>query len=366
MPGKIAQFLFNQYKHNEAKIHEINYLFWECTWHCNLQCRHCGSDCSSHSETQDMPFDDFLKAILPLKNVYKHNSIFVAITGGEPLLRQDLPQCGITLREHGFRWGIVTNGYDYTLNTQKKLLAAGIESLTLSIDGFEDSHNWLRANNKSFARAIRALDIINGADHLYYDVVTCVNRKNIRELPGFKEFLISKRVKTWRLFCIAPIGRAENNGDMLLNGDELTYLMDFISEVRSKDHRISIQLGCGAYTGKYEGLIRDSFFFCRAGIHVASVLIDGSISACPNINRHFVQGNIYQDDFLEIWNNRFGVMRNRKWTKTGICSYCKDYKNCNGGPMHLWGEKKDSPLVCVHHKMSITHPTPPALSVTQK
>jgi radical SAM protein with 4Fe4S-binding SPASM domain len=235
---------------------------------------------------------------------------------------------------------------------QKKLLSAGIESVTLSIDGFEDSNNSLRANGKSLAKALNALDTVISAERLHYDVVTCVNRKNIRELPDFKEFLISKNVKAWRLFCIAPIGRAANDNDMLLSGEELKYLMDFISESRRNDRRINIQLGCGAYTGKYEGFIRDSFFFCRAGVHIASVLIDGSISACPNINRHFVQGNIYQDDFLEIWNRRFEIMRNRKWTKTGICSECKDYKNCNGGPMHLRGEKKDGPLVCVHHKIS--------------
>jgi radical SAM protein with 4Fe4S-binding SPASM domain len=305
-----------------------------------------------------MPFDDFLKAVLPLRNAYKRNRIIVAITGGEPLLRKDLPQCGIALREHGFRWGIVTNGYEYTSDTQKKLIAAGIEALTLSIDGFEDSHNWLRADKNSYAKAIRALDIINGADHLHYDVVTCVNRKNLRELADLKEFLISKKVRAWRLFCIAPIGRAANNNDMLLDGEDLTWLMDFISESRRNDRRINIRLGCGAYTGKYEGLIRDSFFFCHAGIHVASVLVDGSISACPNINRHFVQGNIYQDDFLDVWNKRFDIMRNRKWTKTGICLRCKDYKNCNGGPMHLWDEDKESPLVCAHHKMSMTHRAP--------
>jgi radical SAM protein with 4Fe4S-binding SPASM domain len=140
---------------------------------------------------------------------------------------------------------------------------------------------------------------------------------------------------------------------MLLDGEELKYLMDFISETRSNDKRINVQLGCGAYTGKYEGKIRSYYFFCNAGTHVASVLVDGSISACPNINRHFVQGNIYQDDFLEVWNNRFDVMRNRKWTKTGICSKCKEYKNCNGGPMHLRDEKNNGPLVCVHNKISM-------------
>jgi radical SAM protein with 4Fe4S-binding SPASM domain len=97
--------------------------------------------------------------------------------------------------------------------------------------------------------------------------------------------------------------------------------------------------------------VRDSYFFCRAGINIASVLIDGSISACPNINRNFVQGNIYVDNFPEVWDNRFEMMRNRSWTKTGTCLTCKDYKNCTGGAMHLWNEKKDTIITCINKRL---------------
>jgi radical SAM enzyme (rSAM/lipoprotein system) len=351
MPNKFAQFFYNQFKKNEAKLHELSYLFWECTRRCNLQCRHCGSDCTGHSGEPDMPFADFLNAILPLKNVYNPEKISVAITGGEPLLHRDLFRCGKTLREHGFHWGIVTNGYGYTPAIHDKLIASGMESLTISIDGFEDTHNRMRGKNNSFKNAVRALELITGADRLFYDVVTCVNKKNIRELPDFREFLISKNVRAWRLFTIAPIGRAANDGDMLLNGEELKFLMEFIAKART-EKCMNVEFSCEAYTGKYETSVRDSLFFCRAGINIASILIDGSISACPNINRNFVQGNIYKDDFLDVWTNRFDVMRNRKWTKTGLCLKCKDYKNCTGGAMHLWDEKRDTPLTCINQKMT--------------
>jgi radical SAM enzyme (rSAM/lipoprotein system) len=297
-----------------------------------------------------MPFDDFLKAILPLKTVCKPDSITVVITGGEPLLRHDLAQCGKALRKHGFRWGIVTNGYAYSQDIHAKLLAAGMGAITLSIDGFEDNHNWLRMNKNSFAYASNALDLITSSDRLFYDVVTCVNRKNINELSEFKQFLISKNVKAWRLFTIAPIGRAVNNPDLQLTAQELQQLMDFIAVSRS-DKRIDTKFSCESYVGKYEKKVRDSYFFCRAGINIASVLIDGSISACPNIDRHFVQGNIYRDNFLDVWNNKFDIMRNRSWTKTGICLNCKDYKNCTGGAMHLWNENQDSIMTCIHQQL---------------
>ena len=346
MKNNFSQFLFNQFRKNEIHLHELNYLFWECTLRCNLNCLHCGSDCAANNTMKDPYFEDFLKAIQPLKKAFKRDSITVAITGGEPLLREDLPQCGLELRKNGFRWGIVTNGYDYTPEMHSKLLAAGMGSITVSLDGMEENHNWLRANNQSFQRAVRALNLITPSKRLNYDVVTCVNGKNIDELETIKEFLISINVKAWRLFTISPIGRAAKNEIMSLSPQQLKKLMDFIVSARN-DTRIKTNFSCEAYLGKYELKARDSYFFCRAGIQIASVLIDGSISACPNINRIFIQGNIYKDNFLDVWKNKFEAMRIRKWCKTGICANCGAFKNCNGGAMHLWDEKQEEIMRCI-------------------
>ena len=343
--------IHNIFRKNETKLHILNYLFWECTWRCNLKCRHCGSDCKADSSLPDMPFEDFLHAIEPLKTAYPKNSIIVVIMGGEPLVRKDLAQCGKTLRENGFRWGIVTNGHAYDEAMHAKLLSAGMGAITVSLDGLEENHNWLRHNPKSFERAVNALELIAACPRLSYDVVTCVHQKNFSELSDLKEFLISKNIKNWRIFTIAPIGRAAENAEMLLTNEQTRQLMDFIADSRQNDRRINIYFSCESYVGQYERKVRDSYFFCHAGINIGSVLIDGSISACPNIDRNFVQGNIYKDNLLDVWKNRFEIMRNKKWCKTGICKDCKDFKYCNGGAMHLWDEKQDCIMACVAEKL---------------
>lgn len=343
---RIQQFFHSQFRENESRIHELNYLFWECTQRCNLECIHCGSDCSSNSTVKDMPFNDFLNSIQPLKEKYKRDSITVVITGGEPLLRNDLVACGKALRENGFRWGIVTNGYAYDFEIHSRLLGAGMGAITLSLDGLEDNHNWLRGSQNSYSGAILAMDLITSSKRLNYDIVTCVNSRNIHELHNMLELLILKKVKAWRLFTIAPIGRAHSNNELQLNPEHIIYLMNFISNARQLK-LIDVKFSCESFVGEFEKKVRDSFFFCRAGINIASVLIDGAISACPNINRHFVQGNIYHDNFLNVWENRFEVMRNRNWTKIGACFDCSDYKHCNGGAMHLWDDRKDCILTCV-------------------
>ena len=135
------RWLFRVFRKNETAIHELNYLFWECTWRCNLSCRHCGSDCKSESCVPDMPFQDFLKAVEPLAQRYPRDSVIIAITGGEPLLRPDLAECGKILRNKGLRWGIVTNGMLYDEAMHAKLTAAGLSSITVSLDGLEATHN---------------------------------------------------------------------------------------------------------------------------------------------------------------------------------------------------------------------------------
>jgi radical SAM protein with 4Fe4S-binding SPASM domain len=83
-------------------------------------------------------------------------------------------------------------------------------------------------------------------------------------------------------------------------------------------------------------------------VNIASVLADGSISACPNLRSNFIQGNIYKDDFMTVWNERFKPHRDRSWTKTGICGDCNLFRYCEGNSLHLRTEKNE--LLMCHMK----------------
>ena len=297
-----------------------------------------------------MPFYDFLKVVEPLAQRYPRNTVIVAITGGEPLLRPDLAECGKTLRKKGLRWGIVTNGMLYDEAMHAKLIAAGLSSITVSLDGLEATHNWLRNHPESFQRALRALRLIASTPGLSYDVVTCVHQRNIAELPQLKELLIANGIRNWRLFTISPIGRAAHNDELQLSRAQVETMMRFIAKTR-QENRIRLTFSCEAYTGKYEEQVRDTYFFCRAGINIGSVLINGDISACPNIDRSYVQGNIYRDNLLDVWDNRFQLMRDRSWMSTGMCAKCKDFKQCLGGAMHLHAKDKGEMMICHYNKL---------------
>ncbi len=348
MISSLKKYAFRQFRKAEATIHELNYLFWECTTRCNLNCIHCGSDCAKDSAFRDMPVIDFLKAVDTIED--KSRNFTVVFTGGEPLLRNDLEHCGKELRKRGFRWSIVSNGHLYSKERHYSLLNAGMGALTISLDGLKETHNWLRNSTNSFEKVLSAIELAAISNRLNFDVVTCVNQKNIEELGQIKDLMISKKVKAWRLFTIIPIGRAVENNDLQLTDEQFLGLMNFITENR-RTKEIDIKFSCEGYVGRFESLVRDSYFFCRAGINIASVLIDGAISACPNIDRSFSQGNIYNDNFYEIWQNKFQPFRNREWTKTGQCKSCKDYKDCQGNGFHNWHGEKKNVLVCHNEKI---------------
>ena len=112
-----------------------------------------------------------------------------------------------------------------------------------------------------------------------------------------------------------------------------------------KEGIIRASYGCEGFLGNYEGEVRNTPFFCSAGISVGSVLIDGSISACSSIRSNYHQGNIYQDDFWEIWQTKFQPYRDRSWMKKDECARCKYFRYCQGNGMHL-RDNEGKLLVC--------------------
>lgn len=331
---KIALELNRQLVRQMQEEHPLRQLFWESTLRCNLKCRHCGSDCKISSLHPDMPFNDFRKVLERIKEKYDSHNIMVIVSGGEPLMREDILKCGREIFNLEFPWGMVSNGRLMSPRMIDGLLEAGIHSLTISLDGFEEHHNWMRGLPDSFSHASRAVEMLAKVPGIKFDVVTCVNNINYDTLEQFKEYLISLGLKSWRLFTVFPVGRAAADQQLQLSSEKFRGLMEFIRKTR-KEGRIHASYGCEGFLGEYEGDVRDHLFSCQAGLSIASVRIDGSISACGSIRADYNQGNIYKDDFIEVWENRFQQYRNRSWMKTGKCAACKWFRYCQGNGMHL-------------------------------
>ena len=337
---------------NLQHLRPLQQLFWESTLRCNVHCLHCGSDCYSSDVTPDMPAEDFLRVIdqSVTPHVDPHN-VLIIISGGEPLMRKDLAQVGAALKQRGYPWGMVTNGLALTEKRFKELVASGLRSMAISFDGMQDNHNWLRQHPLAFEGATRAIKLAAAMPSLVWDVVTCVNQRTILQLDEMREYLWSIGVRNWRLITIDPMGRAAENPELLLTPEQHRYLLNYIREKRKEGLHISYS--CEGFMPDYEMEIRDHLFHCAAGVSVASILIDGSISACTSIRGKYYQGNIYQDDFWQVWENGFADYRNRQWMKQKApCKDCQLFRYCEGGGMHL--RREDGSLMLCHQNKITT------------
>ena len=348
---KIALWLERIRRTNLKQLHPLRQLFWESTLRCNVHCLHCGSDCIASVETPDMPAEDFLRVIdTEITPHVDPHKVLVIISGGEPLMRKDLADVGMALKQRGYPWGMVTNGLALTEKKFREHIDAGLRSITVSCDGLEEDHVWLRQHPLAFEGATRAIRLI--AEHnsssrrlLAWDVVTCANQRNIDHLPAIRDMLWSLGVRDWRVFGIDPMGRAATNPELLLTDEQFRFLMDFIVAEREAGRHVSYS--CEGYLGTYEGRVRDHLYQCAAGISVASILIDGSISACTSIRGKYYQGNIYRDSFWEVWENGFKSYRDRSWMKQSEpCKDCKAFAFCEGNGMHL--RREDGSLMLCH------------------
>ena len=296
-----------------------------------------------------MPAADFLRTIDTITPHVVPNRVLIVITGGEALMRRDIEEVGRALYDRGYPWGIVTNGMLLDERRLESLLRAGLHTATVSLDGFAETHNRIRRNERSYERALGALRLLARQPDILYDAVTCANADTLATLPRFRDFLIAEGVKRWRIFTIFPVGRGADDPSLQLDTEQFRRLMEFIRDTR-REGRIAVNYGCEGFLGRYEGDVRDTFYHCSAGVSIAGIRVDGAISGCTSIRARYDQGNIYRDNFMDVWNNRFAPYRDREWMRHGACGNCRVFKYCRGNGMHLRDETGQL-LVCHYKKL---------------
>jgi MoaA/NifB/PqqE/SkfB family radical SAM enzyme len=157
----------------------------------------------------------------------------VAVTGGEPLVRQDLFDVLSQVNALGFPWGMVTNGMLVNDKIIEKCVNTGMRTVSVSLDGIGETHNWLRSNKESYNKAVNALSsFVNSGCFEKVEAITCVNERNISQLDEIYELLKGIGANGWRLFTIFPKGRAQENKGLTINSDILIRLLQFIKEKR--------------------------------------------------------------------------------------------------------------------------------------
>ncbi len=335
----------------------LTYLFFELTDACNLSCLHCGSSACPQNRTY-LPAQEVKRVMEQVAGRYSPQHIMICLSGGEPLLHPGFFDILSHAGSLGFPCGITSNGTLIDADAARRLVSCGLCSVSFSLDGLEDTHDWFRNQKGAFKKCVRGIQNLLAAagGSVVTQITTVVHKRNLHQLEDIYHLFFCLGVSSCRLIHLEPIGRALEHDELLLDAGQMRQLLVYIREKRfSPDVKIDVTYGCSHYlTEPFERTVRDHYFLCGSGVYVASILCNGDIYSCMDIQRRpeLVQGNIHTDDFVDVWENRFQPFRQDRTEGCGMCMQCADRKYCRGDAAHTWDYDRHQPLLCVKQLLS--------------
>ena len=337
-----------EWRREKYRNPELRHLFLELTEQCNEHCLHCGSSCGGAPSPQ-VPSEILLDVLADVKERLGIARTQLCITGGEPLLRKDFFELMAAARELGYRWGMTTNGTLVTPDVARRLAECGMLTVSVSVDGLEATHDRFRRRKGSHAAALRGVrNLAAQGSFEHVQVTTIVHAWNFGELDAMFEEMVELPIDSWRLAAIEPMGRALEHPELMLSPEQHRHLLEFVRDRRAEGWPVTY--GCCHYLGTdFEREVREAYFICSAGIYTASVMANGDIGTCLDVERRpeTICGNVYRDDFVDVWVNRFGFLRRELAELDERCADCSDREFCAGGSWHSFDFGAGHQRVCM-------------------
>lgn len=304
-------------------------VIWEITFACNMRCLHCGTS-AGKMRLDELNTEEALNLIDELASL---DCELITLSGGEPLLRSDWKILAKRIKERGIKPYLITNGWAVDEKVIEDFKEVGFANIGVSLDGIEKTHEYIRQRPGSFARATGAMKMMRDAG-IRFCAVSQISNINLGELDDLRQILIDCGCKLWRIQMTTYTGRMQR--DLVLSLENYPKLIDKILEMqKSNTIRVDVGENIGYYgckgTEMLDGL---PYLGCYAGTRVAGIESNGNVKGCLSMPEEFVEGNIRDSSFTEIWNNPNGFAYNRKFTRdtaSGACHDCRYLILCRGG-----------------------------------
>ena len=329
------------------KAPQLRHLFLELTLACNEHCFHCGSN-AAHAAPDELTLPEYRRILREVKEDFDISRIMLCITGGEPLLRPDFFEIMGEAHRLGYRWGMTSNATLIDRDTAHRLADCGMRTISVSIDGLPETHDALRGRKGGYDLAMRGVrNLIDENAFSAVQITTVINHKNIEELDALFAVMDGIDVDSWRVINLEPIGRALSRPELMLTPEDYRRLFAFIREKRLAGY--PVEYGCSHYLGlDYEREVRPWYFLCNAGVYTGSIMANGDIGACLDIERRpeTIQGNVRNERFSTVWKNRFELFRQDPAALSETCRACAHRRFCRGDGWHSRNFDTMEPMVC--------------------
>ena len=267
----------------------------------------------------------------------------IILTGGEPLLRPDIFEIAAYGNRKGFRMTMAVNGTLLSAEKTKQMLKAGIQRISVSIDGASAaSHDSFRKVEGAFEGALQGISYAREAG-LDFQINTTITRQNLHELQPIQELAVSLGAVAHHIFLLVPMGRGKDLADTAIDAKQYEKTLHWFYE--QKD-RVPLQLKatCAPHyyrilrqRAKSEGHDVDFRTFgldavtrgCLGGIGFSFISHLGQVQPCGYLELDC--GNVREKPFREIWEASPIFQNLRDFRKyEGKCGRCKYVQVCGG------------------------------------
>jgi radical SAM protein len=181
-------------------------LVWEVTQACDLECKHCRADAQPECHPDELTTAEG-KELLADAAEFGEDQI-VVLSGGDPLLRDDLVELVRYGRDQGLLMTLTPSGTtSLTAEGIDALADAGLRRLALSIDGATaEAHDEFRGEQGSFEQTVAAARHARDQG-VPLQINTTVSRETVDELPALADLVEDLGATLWSVFFLVPIGR---------------------------------------------------------------------------------------------------------------------------------------------------------------
>jgi Fe-coproporphyrin III synthase len=323
-------------------------VVWNITQQCNLKCVHC------YAHAKNIPVNNELstaEGINLIDDLSRFGAPVLLFSGGEPLMRKDLPELAGYAVAKGMRAVISTNGTLITPTVAKTLKEIGLSYVGISLDGMEDINDRFRGVKGAFNSALDGIRNCMAAG-IKVGLRFTINKKNFSEIPDIFKLLEEMEIPRVCFYHLVYAGRGSKLIEEDLTHDETRSAVDTIidhtrrlyekgkeKEVLTVDNHSD-----GPYL--YMRLLKEKSRRAKevlellkmnegnnSGRGIGCISWNGDVHA-DQFWRHYSFGNIKEKPFSEIWtdlsNPLMKQLKEKKKHVTGRCSKCRWLDICAG------------------------------------
>ncbi|MEL7625786.1 MAG: radical SAM protein [Anaerolineaceae bacterium] len=294
------------------------------TYRCNNDCAHCyNARARNHPELSTREWKSVIDKLWDIGIPH------VVFTGGEPTLREDLPELVAYADQKGMVTGINTNGIRLADQSfLDRLVEAGLDHVQITLESHDAKiHDQMVRRSGAWEKTIAGLRNVVKSK-LYMMTNTTLLNNNAGHLRETLEFLAQESVPTVGLNALIYSGKGKTV-DTGLKEVELPGLLSLAIEMTNLNHQRLIWYTPTQYC-HFDPLMLDlGIKGCTAAYYNMCVEPDGNVIPCQSYYQ--AVGNILTDDWNEIWNHPLCLSLRNRQDIPSECNYCDFLQECGGG-----------------------------------